>query len=218
MKNLYKALLLATKEMGPCPMTGMGNYGPYSTLEDVIAHTKANLAQHGLFITQFYKPGLILVTRLVHAESGEHLDSECNLILESNTPQKLGSATTYTRRFSDLALLGLASDGDPDSATGHAPRTSPGASSSKGTASKKGVGHWKVANNWHWKDLTYNQVDPDDLDDWAAKLRKKTDRNKYEEKFLSELALFRMEEGCQDEPDSRFVERKPDDLAERFGN
>jgi hypothetical protein len=56
-----------------------------------------------------------IVTLLAHI-SGEWISSELVLSAEANTPQKIGSAISYGRRYSLLSMLGLASEDDDGNA------------------------------------------------------------------------------------------------------
>nr|MBP9898574.1 ERF family protein [Gemmatimonadales bacterium] len=59
--------------------------------------------------------GLALVTELIHAESGESINSYASVVCaEPNNPQKVGSAITYYRRYSLLTLLNLTPEEDDD--------------------------------------------------------------------------------------------------------
>lgn len=52
--------------------------------------------------------------RLIHAESGDSLDGTMPLMLAKSDPQGQGSAITYARRYSLMAVLGLVADEDDD--------------------------------------------------------------------------------------------------------
>ena len=61
----------------------------------------------------------VLKTILIHANSGEQLESELTIPTIAD-PQKLGAAMTYYRRFSICALLAIAPDDDDDGTTAKA--------------------------------------------------------------------------------------------------
>lgn len=62
-----------------------------------------------------------LVTSIYHTESGEFIASRHPLRPVKSDPQGLGSAITYARRYSIMALLGLAAeDDDGNAASGQA--------------------------------------------------------------------------------------------------
>ena len=98
----------------------------YSSLSSIFEAIREPFAVNGLSVTQTMEvlpTGLqMLCTRLLH-NSGEYIDSKMLLPTESN-PQKLGSLITYLRRYSLMAIAGIASeDDDGNSASGNnAPR------------------------------------------------------------------------------------------------
>lgn len=55
-----------------------------------------------------------LVTRFIDTENGEVVEDAVPLVLEKQTPQGLGSAITYFRRYGILSALGLVGDVDDD--------------------------------------------------------------------------------------------------------
>jgi ERF superfamily len=72
----------------------------------------------------------VLKTILIHAESGEQLESELTIpaiavgeALPVANPQKLGAAMTYYRRFSICSLLAIAPDDDDDGTAAKATTT-----------------------------------------------------------------------------------------------
>lgn len=75
------------------------------------------LVKHGLVVLQF--PTQVdgqpaLRTKLVHAESGESEEDTMLLAAAKLDPQGQGSAITYARRYSLMAILGLVADEDDD--------------------------------------------------------------------------------------------------------
>lgn len=85
----------------------------YAGLDDVVASVRPVLARHGLCVLQSID-GPQLVTLLLHA-SGQYVRA-CYPIQLSADPQAQGSALTYARRYSLLALLCLAPVEDDDGA------------------------------------------------------------------------------------------------------
>lgn len=113
MKELNTALFAAIQELGSIPKDAQGQFGPYSSLEKIIEVTQPILAKHGLFVSHHYDLDC-LVTEIIHVATGQVKDSRQKLVLDKQTPQGVGSATTYSRRYHILSLLGKASEGDPD--------------------------------------------------------------------------------------------------------
>lgn len=91
-----------------------GNYTfAYAPLDVVLAATMPALTANGLSLTSLIvRGGRALRTLLLH-ESGEFLAVEMEMP-ETQGPQKFGSALTYLRRYSIVALLGVASEEDDD--------------------------------------------------------------------------------------------------------
>jgi len=89
----------------------------YADLADVSQAVLPRLAKHGLAFTS--KPTLIdgqfvLVYKLTHI-SGE-TDEGVYPLPSNGTPQAIGGAITYARRYSLCAVTGVAPDGDDDDA------------------------------------------------------------------------------------------------------
>jgi ERF superfamily len=102
----------------------------YASLADISAAVLPLLGELGLSFT--CRPTLagdrfVLAYRLLHI-SGEALDGEYPLP-STGTPQQLGSALTYARRYCLSALVGLAPDEDDDGAAASSSSTSSTASS-----------------------------------------------------------------------------------------
>ena len=132
-KTIEEALARFQMEHHAAGKDGKANYGTYTTLAGGLNAVQP--ATHlGLSHTQTFehivvgeKVVTVLKTRLLF--TGE--DSDYNTVIESNLPfpdlvpnrgnimQALGSAITYARRYSLLAIYGLA--GDDDDAEGSAP-------------------------------------------------------------------------------------------------
>ena len=97
------------------------NYADLAAYLDVV---RGPLSQHGLAIVQSVSANddvVTCVSRLFHA-SGQWLESDPLPIVVSHppdrkpTPQEIGSACTYCRRYSLAPLLGMASEADDDGA------------------------------------------------------------------------------------------------------
>jgi len=86
-------------------------YASLSTIQDEI---QLPLAEAGLIYTQHPENGGSLTTLLIHAESGEFLQSSYDMHLLKSDPQSLGSAITYAKRYALVAILGLNIDDDDD--------------------------------------------------------------------------------------------------------
>lgn len=92
----------------------------YITLNKVLEVVTPLLRERGILLSQplgalpAAQPVPALVTRLIDTESGEVMEDAVPLVLENHTPQGLGSAITYFRRYGILSALGLVGDADDD--------------------------------------------------------------------------------------------------------
>lgn len=112
--KLQEALAKAQAEITGASKDGQGNYGSYTTLASAWDAWHDAGPKNGLSVTQTVgrdEGGLILTTRLGHS-SGEWMQDSMPLLLGKNDMQGLGSAITYGRRYSLMAMVGLAPDDD----------------------------------------------------------------------------------------------------------
>jgi len=123
---LYTALIAAQTDMLPLYKTSINPHfkSKYVDLSGVVDAVADSLQKNGLALIQMVQlvgPDLkpVLATRLAHT-SGEFIESIYPLITKDNSdPQKLGAAITYARRYSMMAMLGIApEDDDGNSASG----------------------------------------------------------------------------------------------------
>ena len=139
MKELYAAMAEAINSMGDPIKNAQNSHfkNKYADLTQVRDCLEVPLQENGLMVVQFLDPGAmgiggtetdnILVTRLVHLETGQHLDSRIILRCPDNKPQSLGSAITYMRRYALKAMFGMVDvDDDGNAASGRsAERSAP---------------------------------------------------------------------------------------------
>ncbi len=113
--------------------TGQGYTYNYATMAGAVAATQAPLAENGLGMLQpptaskseyIARPGgegydivttITITTRLQH-KSGQWMESDLTISIGGGSPQDLGSAITYGRRYAWCAMLGLAVAEDNDAA------------------------------------------------------------------------------------------------------
>lgn len=143
MKNLIKAIADFQQDC-PVILKDTSGYGyKYADLTQIDSVIKPLLAKHGLAYVQPLQ-GENIQTILFHIESGEKIESNCNIpfnsiryepvIIETtkngitekktkhiiagfegmNTAQAYGSLITYFRRYTISSLLGLITDKDTD--------------------------------------------------------------------------------------------------------
>ena len=127
LKNLMAALLEVQKAL-PSAQTNRQNShlkSKYADLVAVQAVCRPLLVEHSLAITHTSttaENGSVTVTALmVHAPTGEWLTSSVTITPQQNTPQGVGSAMTYGRRYTLAALVGIVVDDDDDGHAASAP-------------------------------------------------------------------------------------------------
>jgi hypothetical protein len=89
----------------------------FASLDGVMEEIGPILTRHGLVWLTL--PGRVdgepvLSYRLVHAATGEAIEGAMPLMLKTADPQGQGSALTYARRYSIMAVLGLVTGEDDD--------------------------------------------------------------------------------------------------------
>jgi len=119
-KNLATALLMAQRCITPAPRDSENPFcgNRYASLASVMSVCKNALIENGIVLLQFPEQPdeehISLLTRLLHAESGETIESKITMPIVKKDPQSLGSAITYARRYALSALLGIVSEEDDD--------------------------------------------------------------------------------------------------------
>ena len=118
--NLAKAMLQVQQVIMPAckDRTNSFTNSKYATLNSVMEACSKALSDAGIWVTQYPVPvesninALGLVTKLVHAESGEFQSSMLVMPLPKNDPQGYGSALTYARRYALSAMVGIVTNDD----------------------------------------------------------------------------------------------------------
>ena len=123
MKLITAALIKAKANFKPIHKSKINPHfkSKYAGLDAILDAITTALTDVGVLLiqpTSIIEDKVILNTILIHAESGEQIESNL-LIPTQSDPQKLGSALTYYRRFSLCALLAIAPDEDDDGNTAH---------------------------------------------------------------------------------------------------
>ena len=117
--KLAAALCKFQGEVGTVKMTGFNPHfkSKFATPHDISDAIKAPLAANGLAVTQMVSMsqefGSVLTTLLTHS-SGQWLSGSQPLMVDKPTPQGMGSALTYARRYGISAMLNLIVDTDDD--------------------------------------------------------------------------------------------------------
>ena len=101
----------------------------YITLDTLMDSIMPVLNKHGLvwLTVPSYTDNMdaTLAYRLIHVETGEEIGGEMPLMLSKQDPQGQGSAITYARRYSLMAVLGLVAEEDDDGARASKPAWKP---------------------------------------------------------------------------------------------
>jgi len=128
--ELCAAFVAAQAEFPAVPKETRGQVGNavrmYADLATVIETLQPVLAKHGLGYVQFPAtsgPGHVAVgTRLIH-KSGQWMEDEVAMPVGNGGAQGVGSGITYARRYSLLAVLGVATEDDDGAAASTPSRT-----------------------------------------------------------------------------------------------
>jgi hypothetical protein len=118
--ELSKAMLQVQGELQPALKDRENPFtkSSYATLNSVMEACRESLVRHGIWLVQHpvpVEPGnLGLVTKLVHAESGQWQAGLLVMPLPKADPQGYGSALTYGRRYALSALVGIVTEEDDD--------------------------------------------------------------------------------------------------------
>lgn len=119
--ELAKALAAAQGEMTAAAKDATNPHfkSRYATLASVWDAIRGPLSRNGLSVSQVLEtpdagPGVIVRTMLLHS-SGQWICSRYVMpIPDKLTPQAVGSAITYARRYALSAIVGIAPDDDDD--------------------------------------------------------------------------------------------------------
>jgi len=88
----------------------------YAELSTILETIRPSLESEGLTITySFTEEGTSLTTRILHA-SGQWIDSTIPVSTKGLTPQQMGGAISYFRRYGVCAALNVATPGEDDDA------------------------------------------------------------------------------------------------------
>lgn len=126
MKEIYTALVKAQSQIKHAVKDSTNPHyrSKYADLESVWDAVRDALHKNGLAVLQLTdidaSGAPVLLTRVIHT-SGEHIEGRYPLVCKDMTDaQKLGSSTSYARRYALSAMLGvIQSDDDGNAAAGH---------------------------------------------------------------------------------------------------
>ena len=118
--ELSKALIAVQKDLKPALKDAVNPFvhNSYASLGSIMDACRNALIEHDVLLTQYPVPVegeyLGLVTKLVHAKSGQYQASLAVIPLAKHDPQAMGSAITYGRRYALSAMLGIVPEEDDD--------------------------------------------------------------------------------------------------------
>ena len=116
--KLSEALAKAQGEMKPASFDAQNPHfrSRYATLASIMEACRSALSQNQIAVVQgtsVIEDRVIVTTMLIHA-SGEFISDQLSMNIIKDSPQAIGSAITYARRYSLASLAGVVSDEDDD--------------------------------------------------------------------------------------------------------
>jgi hypothetical protein len=164
--GVLPALLAATQEIGHSiaktnvAQAGKKNYR-FADLASLLEMVCPVLARHGLLLVSSQETHDVVVTRCYHVATGEFVSSLSYVPYEGEQAkeygpkgaQAAGSAYTYGRRYSIMALLCIAGEDDDGAATRPAAKSAPASSKSAPTFSPAEIEYaikqgWEAPAGW----------------------------------------------------------------------
>jgi hypothetical protein len=117
--NLAKALLKFQANVPNIPRDASNPFhkSKYASLTNILNGIHEGLNAAGLVVMQNPSgegDAIQLSTMVIHAETGEFMESEFSMIPVKKDPQGIGSCLTYMRRYALAAILKLNVDDDDD--------------------------------------------------------------------------------------------------------
>jgi ERF superfamily len=113
---IIPAFVEALWDMEDVVKRNMVSAGPmkysYADLGDVLAEARPNLREHGLALVQVATVDFGVSTTLLHTSGQWMRFAPLRINPAGGTPQHVGSAITYARRYAILSILGLATEDD----------------------------------------------------------------------------------------------------------
>ena len=130
--SLLTAILAVQGEVGTLPKDKINpgfkgaKYTPLDTIVEIVGPILNKNDLIWLTLPGQYNGAPNLTYRLIHAPSGDMIEGTMPLTLTAQTPQGMGSALTYARRYSLCAVLNLVADDDDDGNAGSPKQPSAG--------------------------------------------------------------------------------------------
>lgn len=124
--ELFAAMAKAQAVVRDAAKDGKSNRNKYATLESVLVSVREAFGPHGLAVVQMpqdVEGGVVVETMVVHS-SGQWMRSSIAVGVKADkgmsTVQTMGSAITYLRRYTLMALAGIAPEDDDGATAGSA--------------------------------------------------------------------------------------------------
>ena len=116
--ELYAALSKAQAAMKPAVLNKVNPHfkSKYADLDSIWEAVRGPLAANGLCVYQFPEANgaAVTVQTVIGHSSGASISSSLTLIADKVTPQGIGSAITYARRYGLAAMCGVSAVEDDD--------------------------------------------------------------------------------------------------------
>lgn len=114
--NLTKALLSFQKKVDKIKKSDNNPFfkSKYASLSTILDSIDDILNDCGIVVLQSPENGDSLTTTIIHAESGEFIESTYSMRPSKDDPQGRGSCITYMRRYALSSILKLNVDDDDD--------------------------------------------------------------------------------------------------------
>lgn len=116
--KISESLAKAQGEMKPASFDAMNPHfrSRYATLASIMEACRSALSQNNIAIiqgTSVEEDRVVVNTMLTHS-SGEWISDSLSMNINKDSPQAIGSAITYARRYSLSSMVGIVSDEDDD--------------------------------------------------------------------------------------------------------
>lgn len=117
-KDIALALGKAQSQIAAARMDSSNPYfsSKYANLAAVVGVSRGPLTENGIVVIQGpvrTETGWVLTTRLEHT-SGQWYESDFPLLVKEQTPQQMGSAVTYAKRYCLCAMVGIVTQDEDD--------------------------------------------------------------------------------------------------------
>jgi hypothetical protein len=125
--QLAGALAAAQNEFGELAKNKENPYyrSRYLDLQALVEATRPVLGKHGLMVLQTSMPtrgDQVHLRTVLYHESGEWMADEICLAPEKTSPQAIGSALTYARRYAWMTITGAVAEDDDDGNAASTPK------------------------------------------------------------------------------------------------